>query len=254
MAITDTVTAQWVKDRFLVGVDLTIDDGSAYPDALYTHSINAAIATVEAELDVVLSGGLNTITGEKHDLNPGTIDAFFLMAVDKRPLREITAVKLQFGGFDGIAIPDSWVHIASSAAGQLQLIAGPDSLMSVFSGVGLPTVYPSGLFLGSYLPLYVHIDYKAGWDGSTYPYPNDILEAIGLTAAILPLDTAGDLIAGAGVASRSVSFDGLSTSLSTTSSATNAGYGAKIISMRKRLEALMTTIKRKYRVPQMSAF
>ena len=24
MAITDTVTAQWVKDRFLVGVDLTI--------------------------------------------------------------------------------------------------------------------------------------------------------------------------------------------------------------------------------------
>jgi hypothetical protein len=74
---------------------------------------------------------------------------------------------------------------------------------------------------------------------------------IGLLAALLPLDTAGDLIIGAGIANLSISVDGISQSIGTTSSATNAGYGAKILSYQKRIKSHVETIKRKFRPVRM---
>ena len=173
MALTDTMTPAWLKDRYLVGIDLTDDTGTAYPDVLFTHSIASAIATIEAELDLVLSG-LITYT-ERRDVLDSDGLSFFLQAVDHRPLREVTTLAVKLGDFRGMELPSTWA------------------------------------------------------------------------AALLPLDTAGDLLLGAGIASQSISMDGLSTSTGTTSSATNAGYGARAIQYRKRLTMLLKSIRRKYR-------
>lgn len=75
-----------------------------------------------------------------------------------------------------------------------------------------------------------------------------ILKAIGLVAALTPLDIAGDLIAGAGIAQYSVGVDGLSQSVATTASATSAGYGARIISFQNQLKTLMPALRAKYRM------
>jgi hypothetical protein len=75
-----------------------------------------------------------------------------------------------------------------------------------------------------------------------------LLKAIGMIAAITPLDVAGDLIAGAGIANFSVGVDGLSQSIGTTASATSAGYGARIISFQNQLKSLMTQLRAKYRM------
>jgi hypothetical protein len=75
----------------------------------------------------------------------------------------------------------------------------------------------------------------------------DIKVAVALQAAMLPLDTAGDLIAGAGVAQKSTSMDGLSMSVSTTASATNHGLGAKMKNYKDRYKEIVTAIKRQYR-------
>lgn len=77
-----------------------------------------------------------------------------------------------------------------------------------------------------------------------------ILKAIGLIAAITPLDIAGDLIAGAGIAQFSVGIDGLSQSVATTSSATNSGYGARIGSFQTQLKQVMSQLRGKYRMLQ----
>jgi hypothetical protein len=61
-----------------------------------------------------------------------------------------------------------------------------------------------------------------------------------------PLNIAGDLIAGAGIATKSLSMDGLSQSISTTASATNAGYGARILQYNKHIEESMKTLKAYY--------
>lgn len=87
-----------------------------------------------------------------------------------------------------------------------------------------------------------------------YTCPNLLLKCISYIAAILPLDTAGDLIAGAGIGSFSIGVDGLSQTVNTTSSATNAGYGAKIISYKEQLKSAMKILKSKYRLSKLAVF
>ena len=62
-----------------------------------------------------------------------------------------------------------------------------------------------------------------------------------------------DLIAGAGIATQSTSLDGLSQSIATTASATNAGYGARLGQFERELKSLMKTLKATYRALQMAA-
>jgi hypothetical protein len=73
-----------------------------------------------------------------------------------------------------------------------------------------------------------------------------IRDIIGMKAAMGPLNIAGDLIAGAGIASKSISLDGLSQSISTTSSATNAGYGSRIIQYTKQIDGMMEGMRERY--------
>jgi len=74
------------------------------------------------------------------------------------------------------------------------------------------------------IPNYWHVTYVTG----IFKLPYDLLDFIGKMASINAFHIAGDLILGAGIASQSIGIDGLSESISTTSSATNAGYGARI--------------------------
>lgn len=76
-----------------------------------------------------------------------------------------------------------------------------------------------------------------------------LLRAIGIIASFIPLNIAGDLIAGAGISQYSIGVDGLSQNIATTASATSAGYGARIIQYRKELADCITTLRAKYRVP-----
>lgn len=70
--------------------------------------------------------------------------------------------------------------------------------------------------------------------------------AVLLLSSILPLNIAGDLIAGAGVASQSISIDSLSQSLATTASATSAGYGARLIAFNDELKKITKQLRSKY--------
>ncbi len=87
--------------------------------------------------------------------------------------------------------------------------------------------------------------YTVDWVVDTVPA--SMRRVIGLVASMLPLDVAGDLILGAGIATLSTSVDGLSQSIGTTSSATNAGYGARVKQFERELKSLMEPLKNKYR-------
>ncbi len=81
---------------------------------------------------------------------------------------------------------------------------------------------------------------------SYFAAPSDLIGLGGKYASCYQLNVAGDLIAGAGIASRSASIDGVSTSVGTTSSATNSGYGSRIIQYRKDIDKELPLIKRRY--------
>lgn len=258
MALKDVVTPGWLKARYLFGVVLTDDDGNDYPDALFEQAVEAAIDWLEGELGLVISD-LVTVSDEQRDVTWNERADFYLHSLDKRPVREVTSARWGYGDFPETDIPAGWLHVRSDVNGQVQILPGQKSITDVFVGDafwGLIGVQRR------YIPGWLRFTYKAGWGGLKpggdasvnddanydYPWPPLILEAVGLMAAILPLDTAGDLLVGAGIASKSISIPGLSQSVNTTSSATNAGYGAKLISYRKRLEEMvMPALRAKYR-------
>ena len=76
--------------------------------------------------------------------------------------------------------------------------------------------------------------------------PMDLINLTGKLATFGPLGIAGDLILGAGIAAQSIGVDGLSQSISSTSSATNAGYGARIIQYQKEIADSVKKLKLVY--------
>lgn len=99
-----------------------------------------------------------------------------------------------------------------------------------------------GMYGRSFIPDYWRVAYCTGWD----KIPEDILTIIGKYASILIFHQLGDIILGAGIASMGLSIDGLSQNISTTSSATNAGYGARIIGYMNDVKKDLPAAKDKY--------
>lgn len=86
-------------------------------------------------------------------------------------------------------------------------------------------ITPNAGFMGVHnIPNYWRIKYVSGFT----KVPADIRGLIGKLAAIQLFAILGDFIMGVGVASKSLSFDGLSQNLSSTQSAGNSLFGARI--------------------------
>lgn len=320
MALTKLLTAQWLKDRYLVGIDLTDDDNQPYPDDHYQDSIDAAISQIEATYDISLRRPREYEHTERHDGNTLSSPAWYLKHTRHRPITELISFSIQFGNYPSTAIPLSWVHVVSARAGQIQIIPGPEGFRHPYLVGNTPLLGADILGARNYLPGWIKLKYKAGfektlagtvsgasgqkivtytpgsatdsaiqelqegdhvyvnstfyrvsdvisstsfevsdnlaetWSSETcvaYQYDPLLLQAVGLTAALGILDTAGDLILGAGISSKSISIDGLSESISSTSGVENSGYGARINQYRKRLEDIRKVLLRRYKRMQM---
>lgn len=315
MAIRDLITPQFIKDTYVLGVDLTLDDGSDYPDVIYEQAIDAAVNYLELELGITIDPF--SVRGERHDGRVENKDAFYPFALDHRPVRSIEGIDITLGNYPNVSMPKEWGVITSPQHGQVHIIPTAETLGSFFFRSGIPLLFGDVFSPYSYVPAYFSLDYESGFtfiDGTavipqgatsvevelstpllgvkptvaltvtddqggagarvrstgthsftisvtTAPTTGDmvidyslhtvdpaLVRAIGLIAALAPLDIAGDLIAGAGVGQFSVGIDGLSQSIATTASATSAGYGARIISYQKQLKDTMGALKAKYRM------
>lgn len=234
--------------NYLFGVDLTKDDGTPYPDSMFDTAIALGIARVETELNMKMSP--IKIEQELHDYYINDYVDFAYIDVYEYPVRSIIGVKAAYPPSETIIdFPNEWVRL-NKERGQIQLVPTEGTLSTIIIGRGgsfLPLVH-RGL---GYLPQLFRVDYQAGFEQGKLPA--DIKHLIMLHAGINILNTAGDLIQGAGIASRSESLDGFSRSISTTSSATNAGYGARILEWNKEIKEYTKRIKTYYRGLQMEA-
>lgn len=238
------IDGAWLRKNYLFGV-VPMFQGRPAPEELYTRQLCAAIRRAEARFQIKVFP--TKVVGELHDVQL-TSAPRFKMRLPNRPVRQVT--KWVFRGFGGdIEVDLSRVLLRSKMGGEVQLdLTKP--LAAIWDGYRWnPGVvrFWHGVNSAS-----IALDYLAGFDGDEFEVEADLADWVGMTAALLPLDTAGDLIAGAGIASKSVGQDGLSQSLSTTSSATNAGYGARILSYQKRLPQLEADLKTRYRAIRMA--
>jgi len=235
------ITPQELRDIFLFGVDMTNDDGDPFPEALFEFYIRSAQQWFETEL-----GGIKLCEQEfieKHDYRLQDYIQYNFVKLFKYPVQSVSSVQIQFPlSTTYLEFDPSWYR-AESVGGHVNLFPTQGTFSSILLSQGgsyIPLLY-SGI---SYVPHVMQITYRAGFARGKIPM--NIKELIGMKAALGPLNIAGDLIAGAGIANKSISLDGISQSIGTTSSATNAGYGARILQYEKQIKNDLTKLRNNY--------
>lgn len=222
---------------YLYGLDLTDPEGNPFPKALLVSYLNSSISFAESLFDITLAP--KVIQGETHDYERGDYNNWGYIQLWKRPIRKVTSFQLMYGTRPSMEIPLDWLKIDKNG-GKIQLFPNSASASGMI-------ITDGGIIFGlqrawSYAPQLWSIDYEAGMD----EVPHHLKELIYKHASIGVLQVWGDLILGAGIASSSVSIDGLSQSIGTTQSAMYGGASARIDDYRKDIESLIPVIRQKY--------
>lgn len=238
----DVISVDELKTNYLFGLDLTDDAGNPYPDTLYEFFIKSALSWLEHRLDIPIA--VKTLVGEAHDYFREDYNKYIWMKLKESPVISVEEVRMVLPGEQVVqTFEDDWIHIQKDS-GQLQLVPGTGTAGSILLGAGgayIPLIYGNNRFI----PDAFRVDYTAGFEpGQVPPLITDL---IGKKASFGPLNIAGDLLGGAGIASQSISIDGLSQSFNTTSSATNAGYGARLLQYGKEIKELLPMLERYYK-------
>ncbi len=230
-----------LKSIYLFGVDLTNDRGEPFPDIMFKWGIRAAIAQLERELDIKIKP---THIVERYDYYRGDYLTWTIIRLRQSPVLSVASVKVMWpSNATVIDFPTDWIQLRADI-GQINIVPTSGTFSQVLMTAGgsfLPLVASGREFV----PNILEVDYTCGFAAGECPA--EIREVLGMMGAYGPLNIAGDLIAGAGIASQSVSMDGLSQSINTTSSATNSGYGARILMYEKRLKHVIPELKRYYK-------
>jgi len=247
IALQHIMTVDELKAIYLTGVDLTDDAGNPYPDIMFDFSIRAAIAWIERALDIDTKPTART---DFYDYNQEEWqNAWAFIQLDHYPCQpfDYTAkghyIKMNWpSSGDPYEIPEEWIRFEADA-GHINLVPTSGTLGAALMLGG--SMLPSVLSRYPFIPRAIEVKYESGF--AVGALPADIRALIGMKAAQPIFNVAGDLIAGAGIANFSLSVDGLSQSIGTTSSATNSGYGARIIQYSNAIKADLPTIRHYYK-------
>lgn len=238
-------------ELFLYGIKIQGGEGSNFSDESMRFYLVAAQREIENYYNLKFIKQLadQTITYYRTDYWQT-----FPILQTNYPVREPLSMIGMLNKMEQIVYPQGWlfceydtlmgqgkrrisvVPTGSSTRGNAEII-----LTGITSQVGMQRF--------NMIPDYWRIQYITGWDIDQMPM--DLINIVGMVASFGPLGIAGDLILGsAGIASQSLSIDGLSQSISTTASATNAGYGARIIQYEKQIKETTNRLKLVYDQPK----
>lgn len=227
------LSVEKVKKNYLFGIDLSDAHGNPLPESLFTHYINSAVEYIQNLLDIVIAP--TEVNAERHDYVRSDYQNWGFIQLHHKPIREVKAVRLMYGNRTAIEIPNDWLQV-DKLTGQVTLFPSAGSASNLIIG-------QTGMIMGlssmwQFAPRMWEVDYVAGIDETDKTMPVALLEeAINKRASCGILSVWGDLIIGAGIASQSVSIDGISQSIGTTQSAMYGGASARIDSYTKDLKS-----------------
>lgn len=237
----DILSVDQLKSRYFFGLNLTDDAGNELSEDTMAFYIKHAIQWLEDLLDIKIAK--ETITDEPQDFYYPDYQTYIWTQLNHVPVIDITELKMTLPNQqDVITYDSSWLY-ERKAAGQVQVIPGSGQMSIVtlgLSGAWLPFAYGRT----KHIPNIFVATYTAGFERGCVPA--DIQHAVGMVASFGPLNLLGDIVIGAGIANTSLSIDGLSQSVGTTSSAENAAYSARIRSYREELKMMLPQLRRTY--------
>lgn len=247
VSTANIMTTSDLKAIYLFGLDLTNDAGEPFPDLMFEWGIRSAIAWIERRLDIKIRP---TPLVERYDYHRQDYLNWTIIRLRQAPVVQVNSVKVKWpSDTTVIDFPTEWIQLQADA-GQVNIVPTSGTLSQVLLTAGgsfLPLV-ASGR---DFVPNILEVDYIAGFPEGEVP--QELRDVIGKLASFAPLNVAGDLIVGAGIASKTISIDGLSQSINTTSSATNAGYGARLGQYEKEIKNVLPTLERYYKGLRLTA-
>jgi len=224
------------------------------PKPVLQRAIDAAIAQLESKLGLSIRNTEQDT--EYHDYDADLYNAYMLVLLRHYPVSRLHSLQLVYGENGPVIwdVPDDTIqlHGLHSKFGMLQVLPMWGIANNYDPAYAL--LFP-GVIGQRYAPSMLKVVYDHGLAGDTKDLPDDIVRCIGLIASMHPFNILGDIVIGAGIASKSISVDGISKSVNTTSSAENAAYSARIIMHRRLLygeqgtPGLLQDLQRQWRRP-----
>jgi hypothetical protein len=240
----DIVSVAELKTNYLYGLDLTDDQGNEMPDLLFEWFIKSAVSWMEHRLQIPLRP--KPVTSELHDYYVEDFRQYIWIKTKDYPILDVDELRIVIPGVGGTVLQQFGrenLHVEKEA-GHVQVVPGTTGAGMVMMGSGVPWV-PNMFGSRRFIPGAFQIDYTAGFESGEIPMV--LRDAIAKQASFGPLNPLGDLLGGAGIASQNLSIDGLSQGYTTTSSATMAGYGARLFQYEKELKAVIPTLEKWYK-------
>jgi len=230
--------------RYFFGIPLFDANGNTMSTQQIERHINSAKEQLEGYLDLKLGKQIiteNVSFIRQEWLNWGYIPTSF-------PVLSVISLDGYVGSYREIQYPHEWLSIKESTDNsaphrQVHLVPTGGNIEGtsvLYSGIS-PHI---GWFGSKTVPNYWQITYCTSFN----QVPEDIIDVMGKLASINIFNQMGDIALGqAGLASTSISIDGLSQSVGTTNSATNAAFGARIINYQKEIKTALPDLKSKYK-------
>lgn len=237
------LTPEDLKELYLYGIELSPENGVYYPDESVAFFIDKATEEVEEYLAIKINEQLYTenLFFQRTDWeNWGYIPTTY-------PVNDVKSLTGFVGTLRQVEYPVQWLTSKRASDGKLHhrrinIVPNYNSRIShniVYKGI-IPHL---GYAAYQKIPDYWEVKYCTGFK----KVPADILDVIGKLASLSYLNIAGDLVIGAGIASESISADGLSQNINTTQSAENSAFSARIKQYQKELKDELPRMKDFYR-------
>lgn len=236
-----------LQEIYFYGITIQDRSGKTLSPQVYKHFISAAQQEIEKYLGIKLG---KQIIKENLDFMG---DEFREFGYIQTTYPVVKPMKLTgfLGQVKQLEYPSQWLSSRKTSDGEtyyrrLFIVPAQNAEVSatgvsvLYSGV-LPNIGMAGM---RYIPNYWYVEYCTGFDR----IPQDILDVVGKLASLGLFNIAGDIALGqAALANYSLSIDGLSQSIGTTNSATNAAFGARIVQYNKELKDSLAKLRSYYR-------
>lgn len=240
-----SVSEMW--SLYLYGISIKGGNGSTFSDDAIRMYIQAAQKEIENYFNLLFVKQL--IEVETTSYYHTDYWTHFPIIQTEYPVREPMALIGMLAKMEQIIYPWGWLFCERDQKGigkrRISIVPTGASTTQVNAEViltGISSQIGMQRFLN--IPDYWNVQYITGFDIDKLPL--DLFDLVGKLASLGPLNIAGDLILGAGIASMSLSIDGLNQSIGTTSSAENSGYSARIKQYTKEIQDTVKRIKLVY--------
>jgi hypothetical protein len=239
----DLLSVAELKERYLFGVPLADPaTGALLQDSFFQHYIRSAVGYIERRLDLDLSA--KVITNERHDFIRQNYWRFQYNKLLHTPVISIQRARLVLPTNQQIIdYPLDWLQLFERT-GEVHVIPGAGQSSVV--AVGLTSLWTIMLqHTWDFIPLTFYFDYTSGYTAGNAP--PELVDLVGMAAAIGPLSVIGDILFGPGIAGHQTWLDSLKTQTRTTKDGGKGAFASRIAMYERMIEQRIQEMRRYYK-------